>query len=304
MKHWGMRLLYGIVFAIPLMLISYALTYAAGSQSGLVVEEHALSMGVEADCANCHSEIVQAWGSGFHSQALNDPVFQSSWEEQGKPGECLDCHVTGYDEMTGTWQEDGITCIACHPSISDSHPQEPIDVNHSPDLCGDCHKDVYFEWQASTHGQKGLGCTNCHDPHGNQLKMGTASTLCSTCHRSLSQSYSHSQHNLQGLMCTDCHMAGIGDNGVHLHKDHSFFVGLETCNACHTNQLHNPTLYQPQAFNVNPVDAMASVEDVQVSGIPQPANSASFALLAGLVGIGIGVALAPWLEKLSHKKGK
>ena len=57
---------------------------------------------------------------------------------------------------------------------------------------------------------------------------------------------------------------------------------------------------------VNPIDAMASVEDVQVSGMPKPVNPTAFALLAGLVGIALGINIAPYLERwgMRRKGGK
>jgi predicted CXXCH cytochrome family protein len=306
MKKWFKRLGLGFSFAVPLMLITYALTYSIGIQpvyAANPVESMQLQTQELPDCATCHPALVQSWEAGYHSQSMSDPLFKESWEAQGKPVDCLNCHVTGYDEETGTWQSDGITCLACHPTITAKHPAEPIEINHSPDMCGNCHSETYFEWQVSTHGQKGLSCANCHDPHATTLKMETSASLCSTCHKGLSTSYTHSQHNAQGLVCVDCHMESIEkDSGGHLRKDHSFFVSLDTCNRCHANQLHDPGLFQPQAAQVNPVDAMAAVEDVQVSGMPQPVKPTAFALLAGLVGIALGINLAPMLEKWSRRR--
>jgi len=308
MSKWIRRLGYGLLFAIPLMLITYALAYASEGVSAneVPVQELRMSYSLIAeglpDCATCHKEVVEAWSGGYHSQALEDPIFNEAWESQGKPGECLECHVTGYDLVSGTWEADGISCIACHPTISEGHPIEPADVNHSPDLCGNCHTDMFFEWQASVHGQKGIACVNCHNPHGNELKMESPEKLCSACHRTLSEEFAHSQHNLQGLTCIDCHMAEMEGDPNHPHKDHSFYVGIKTCNNCHSNQLHNPGLFQPQENNLTAMDAMASVEDIQVSGVPKPVNPTAFAILAGLVGIGIGIAIAPWFENRNRKK--
>ncbi len=302
------RIGYGFFFAIPLMLITYALAYAA---DGVADEPEAAVIMLETggqlasdqpECATCHGEIVDAWSNGIHSQALSDPIFAEAWDQQGNPRECLGCHVTGYEPSTGLWTSDGVGCAACHPSIGEGHPIEPATIDHSPKLCGDCHTDMYFEWQASTHGKKGIGCANCHDPHGNMLKVESKEKLCSACHRTLTEEYTHSQHNLQGLTCVDCHMAVMEGDPNHPHKDHSFYVGIGTCTSCHTSQMHNPGLFQPQASNLNAMDAMASVEDVQVSGIPQPMNPTAFSILAGLVGIGIGIAIAPWFEKRGRKK--
>jgi predicted CXXCH cytochrome family protein len=296
------RLGYGLLFAIPLMLISYALAYAAsdGQASSTVSQQQ----GQQQECAACHPAVTEAWQGGRHSQAMTDPVFNQAWEAQGKPVECLKCHVTGYDETSGSWQSEGITCLACHPALTANHPAQVGEVNASPDLCGDCHTDTYFEWQVSMHGQKGLKCVNCHDPHATSLKRETSSTLCAACHKGLSSSFTHSQHNAQGLVCIDCHMEPVGDAVGHTRQDHSFFVSLDTCNTCHSNQLHNPGLTQPVKAQVNPVDAMASVEDVSVSGVPRPVSPLGFAILAGLVGIALGINIAPVLERWNRRRGE
>src|SRR5512137_2649184 len=65
-------------------------------------------------CAGCHAGIFDEWTLGKHSHATSDPLFTQMWTDQGKPGACLVCHVTGYDPAAGTWQEDGVSCEACH----------------------------------------------------------------------------------------------------------------------------------------------------------------------------------------------
>lgn len=301
MKNVLKKIAYGLAFAIPLMLLSYALAYAA---NGTVQDLEEKSEGTPA-CATCHPALVESWQSGHHGQATTDPEFKNSWEAQGRPADCLNCHVTGYDEVSGNWESDGITCQACHP-VTENHPGEAVAVDLSPDVCGKCHVETFFEWQVSMHGQKGLRCANCHDAHSTQLKKETSATLCGACHQGLAASFTHSQHDAQGLVCIDCHMEPISAEGGHNRKDHSFFVSLSTCNRCHSNQLHDPGLVSLEQTQVNPVDAMASVEDVQVSGVPKPVNPTAFAILAGLVGIAIGINLAPYLERwgLHRKAGK
>jgi hypothetical protein len=47
---------------------------------------------------------------------------------------------------------------------------------------------------------------------------------------------------------------------------------------------------------------MAAVITAPVSMQPQPANPFGFAMVAGLIGLAVGMVLAPWLEKVYRKK--
>src|SRR5665648_200766 len=82
----------------------------------------------ESRCGNCHSDYQNAWFTGAHGHASSDPVFAESWNSQGKPGACLVCHVTGYDPTTATWEQDGVSCEACHGPVVADHPKEPMPV--------------------------------------------------------------------------------------------------------------------------------------------------------------------------------
>ena len=92
--------------------------------------------------------------SGVHGHATSDPLFTQMWTDQGKPGACLVCHVTGYDPASGTWKEDGVSCEACHGPVPAAHSTDPIDnpvpVDRTSDLCGRCHSGDRFniaDWQ-------------------------------------------------------------------------------------------------------------------------------------------------------------
>src|SRR5512141_2147118 len=74
-------------------------------------------------CVACHTEFATEWENGPHGKAVSDPVFVDSWTQQGKPGACLVCHVTNYDPATGTWEQDGVSCEACHGPMKADHPK-------------------------------------------------------------------------------------------------------------------------------------------------------------------------------------
>ncbi len=286
------------------------------------------AQGSEQPCAVCHTEYQTTWQSGLHGQAGNDPVFVAAWEEQGKPGACLVCHVTGYDPATATWTADGVTCESCHGPANSNHPAEPMTVDRSPDLCGRCHSDTRFgwqDWQGSTHYQRGMDCAVCHDPHSASLKeiaapegapaVNDASQLCINCHREVSMDFPYSQHHEQGVSCVQCHVEHLEDQNREPHSmpDHSFQASLKTCNTCHSDQMHSSTseasvptqgTTPPNGAETTPAAQEESTQSSPVTPDPSPVSPMGYAGLAGLVGLAAGMVLAPWLERFYHRVSK
>jgi len=274
-------------------------------------------------CVSCHTEFAAEWQHGPHGQAVSDPTFVAEWTKQGKPGACLVCHVTGYDPASGTWEQDGVACEACHGDMVAGHPKEPMPVNRDADLCARCHSDVRFDWQdwqGSTHFQRGMSCSTCHDPHSASLKIVTprdgtaqfndASQLCITCHKDVSMNFPYTQHRQQGVTCIDCHVthSETAPPEAHTMPDHSFTANLNSCNACHSDQMHNPA----QALSTSePLAAAWTAPQLERSGLnaePNPVSPWGYAGLAALIGLAAGMVLAPWLEKwysraVRHPKG-
>jgi predicted CXXCH cytochrome family protein len=299
MKSVVTRIFYGTLFAIPLMLLTYA--FAQASPPEIAEEPQGTNPGQ--DCKSCHPAFYEVWENGLHGQAWSDPAFQNTWQDQGEPKECLVCHVTGYDSTNNTWESDGVTCERCHNPAPVNHPNEPMPVARSSDLCGECHTETNFQWQASVHRQHDLGCETCHDPHGSQLLAQDDSSLCATCHQARSSNFSHTTHSEEGLACADCHMADLQEQGVQAHgeKDHSFLVSLDSCNGCHVYQMHDPVGVHEIEPTEEPLDPMISAEASSVLAAPRSVNPLGFALLAGLVGLAAGVVLAPWIERFQNR---
>ena len=271
------------------------------------------------DCVNCHTEFQMTWENGAHGQAGSDPIFLEEWATQGKPGACLVCHTTGYDPATATWEADNVACSACHVDAEGEHPKTPISTDTSPDLCGRCHSDTRFgwqEWQGSTHYQRGMECTTCHDPHSASLKLVTvsnstgfddASQLCINCHQEASMNFPYTPHHEKGVSCVDCHLNHLetADRAAHSMPDHSFNASLDTCNRCHADQMHNtaeavvtegttpPSSYSGDA-------ATPAVEMASLTPQPTPVSPLGYAGLASLIGLAAGMVLAPWLERSYH----
>jgi predicted CXXCH cytochrome family protein len=296
MLHRLSRLLIGLVFALPLALVTFALAQAQPLAQDTPPTDQ--------DCQECHAQYVTAWEGGAHSQALSDPAFNDAWTAEGQPQECLGCHTTGFDAATGVYAEAGVTCAACHDPVASNHPLAPAYMSRSAELCGSCHRDTEFEWQNSRHGESDLTCVSCHDPHAANIRASDTSTLCADCHGTRVAAFAHSNHAEEGLTCTDCHITATGAEpgmGNSLHS-HSFDVNLNTCTACHEYEIHNPAaamLIAGDGVTPTPVvtNSQNSGHPGTVTDEPKPASATGFALFAGLIGLAFGIVLAPWLER-------
>jgi len=309
------RLLIALVFA--LLAAGVTLMVAQAQDNSPPPQDHNLN------CAACHTEFQTTWMSGPHGTAVSDPVFQEEWVSQGSPGACLVCHVTGYDPATATWKEDGVTCEACHNPVPADHPKSPMPVDHSTDLCGRCHSDTRFgwqEWKISTHYQRGMDCTVCHDPHSAALKQVAsasgdeptyedASELCITCHNEYSMDFTYSSHHQKGVSCVDCHVNHLENEErvAHSVPDHSFNASLKSCNTCHKDQMHQPGAAVQTETTVPDAQTSLDNPEVELAAVtpePGPVSPVGFAGLAALIGLAAGMVLAPWLERFYHRAVK
>ena len=306
MNSRSKRLLIALVFAVAAAGLSLAVAQA---QEGLPPQP-AVPAQQSPDCTTCHTEFQMTWQSGPHGQSASDPAFVADWTEQGKPGACLVCHTTGYDPATATWESDNVSCEACHGDAPVDHPKSPMPVDRSPDLCGRCHSDTRFgwqDWQGSTHYQRGMSCTTCHDPHSASIKLtvdrstgaSDVSQLCINCHQEASMNFPYTSHHQQGVACVDCHLEHLeeGDRAAHTVPDHSFSASLQTCNTCHAAQMHSDadavSTGEPASAAIQP----PQLRTASVSPEPSPVSPIGYASLAGLIGLAAGMVAAPWLEK-------
>ncbi|HEX8991711.1 MAG TPA: cytochrome c3 family protein [Anaerolineales bacterium] len=308
------RLLIALMFALLAAGVTLVVVRA---QNGGPTNPPAVPTAHTPTCVSCHSDFANEWKNGPHGQAVSDPVFQQQWTQQGKPGACLVCHVTNYDPATGTWQEDGVACEACHGPMKADHPQAAMPVDISPDLCARCHSADRFgwqDWQGSAHYQRGMNCTTCHDPHSASLKIarsttGTAvyndaSQLCVNCHKDVSMNFPYSVHQKQGVTCINCHVTHSVKSPANAHAvpDHSFKASLDSCNTCHSSQMHSAvqTSMTPQPASVSITQGQPP-QEAGLSAAPGSVSPVGYAGLAALVGLAAGMVMAPWLEKWYHR---
>jgi formate-dependent nitrite reductase cytochrome c552 subunit len=131
-------------------------------------------------CITCHDEQYEEWNDTAHSKAYSDPEFQAAWEENGNPVDCLQCHTTGFDESTGEYSFEGVTCESCHEAGF------TMQVDTSPELCGSCHtgewgRAKYEKYTEGIHAGSDVTCVSCHVYEGSHT-FEVESGACASCH--------------------------------------------------------------------------------------------------------------------------
>jgi predicted CXXCH cytochrome family protein len=259
-------------------------------------------------CGNCHADIHGAWATTRHAQAFSSPVFQQDWQDLGSQFSCLTCHTTGYDAATNTYATEGVTCEACHGPFQVGHPETPMPISPNASLCASCHKTTTDEWRASRHGEVGINCQSCHNPHSQAPMADSITALCTNCHQDPGSSFAHSTHANAGLECSSCHMdtperTGSAVGGL-VATGHTFTVGSETCIGCHQDTVHSRdtivslTGELEQAQTVDP-EALRQQIQTQTETIASLEASGSTRLYTGLAqGAIIGLIMggtAAWI---------
>lgn len=165
-----------ICFVLILFIFSGVLMLTDHDVSPMVMAQtDELYIGPES-CKVCHPKQYAEWSTAKHSQAYEDPVFREQWEEKDRPSECLECHTTGYDLETGTFQFEGVTCETCHGS------GDTMSIDTSKELCQQCHTGTRArQIELGTHGMGGVTCADCHMYEQSHTFKPTAEA-CAQCH--------------------------------------------------------------------------------------------------------------------------
>ncbi len=107
---------------------------------------------------------------------------------------------------------------------------------------------VYGSFLQSAMAEKGVTCSNCHDPHTAKLKI-AEEVVCSQCH--IASEYTPENHtfheaNTEASKCTTCHMPETTYMQVDPRRDHSWHIPRpdlsqhiktpNVCTRCHEEQ--------------------------------------------------------------------
>lgn len=240
-------------------------------------------------CAECHTTGLR---KGYNEQK---DTYNTTWEALGVG--CQTCHgpaqahvtraQTGKNYKAAGHSDTGLVvdlrradargqvdaCGACHSR------RTPLDVVSRPDRAfldeygpetlpaGLYHADgqqrgEVYEWgsfRQSKMYQRGVRCTDCHNPHSGKLKA-SDNALCTQCHRAQpdprfptlqARSYDAPTHHFHksgspGARCVGCHMPARNYMIVDPRRDHSLRIPRpdlsaklgtpDACTSCHTER--------------------------------------------------------------------
>lgn len=149
-------------------------------------------------------------------------------------------------------------CAPCHSRRRTVHPDKPPGQDYydcfvnellMPETyyCDGQILDevyVYGSFLQSKMYHKGVRCSDCHDPHSNQIKL-EGNAMCVSCHDAHpagkydTPNHHHHEQGSAGAQCVSCHMPETPYMEVDFRRDHSLrvprpdiSVDLGTPNAC------------------------------------------------------------------------
>lgn len=219
-------------------------------------------------CSSCHSTHVQK-----NYDAQKDS-FSTTYKEINVA--CESCHGSGrghllaqesgskdpYSQLiSASHKEKTDNCATCHARrtmLEDSGDPEKDFLNrYFPQTLNNAFYEqdgqikeedfVYGSFLSSKMHRNHVTCTNCHNPHSNELKA-QGNDLCLQCHDNTYTTNQHTHHpeNSAGAQCINCHMDGKMYMGNDYRRDHSFRIPRpdqsvkygtsNACNSCHADK--------------------------------------------------------------------
>ncbi|MCA0873325.1 hypothetical protein LCL97_21040 [Seohaeicola saemankumensis] len=209
---------------------------------------------------------------GVGCEACHGPAASHvTWAEQGGDDADMGLSVA---LGAGNTRDDIEICAACHSrreSLGQGLPLPGTSFDDAFTLAllrpGLYHADgqildevyVYGSFLQSRMYNRGVGCMDCHDPHGAELKA-EGNAVCTQCHSPAGNprfqtlgtgdydSPAHHRHieGSAGSQCKNCHMAERTYMGIDARSDHSFRVprpdlaaetgAPDTCTNCHSDK--------------------------------------------------------------------
>jgi predicted CXXCH cytochrome family protein len=160
-------------------------------------------------------------------------------------------------------------CARCHarrrPIVDPYQYGQPFLDTHAPALLTEAlyHADgqilgevyEYGSFLQSRMHRAGVTCSDCHEPHGLQLRA-AGNGICAGCHlpvRFDTPTHHHHKPDSAGARCVACHMPARTYMGVDVRRDHSFLVPRpdlsvaigtpNPCTQCHTGR---PATWAPK----------------------------------------------------------
>jgi len=186
------------------------------------------------DCLVCHPDKLDAWIDSPHAHSADNPVFLEGWENMERSIDCLLCHNATYNQETGEYMAEGVSCDVCHGITGADHPPAQVPARSDEEYCGTCHPATLGEARLSGHSTENkVRCVDCHDPHSQKVLFENPDDMCKDCHdedlEKMDEALSKI-HLQEEISCADCHMLDVPHTFVFnfQHEDTTnFFTGFD-----------------------------------------------------------------------------
>ena len=220
-------------------------------------------------CESCHGP-----GSDHRewAQSANRPASANGLQVQyGKPVDWIIANGASIASAQGDPHQAAIpetqSCAGCHSRRSkvsndpiNNHIEGHTFLDHYSLQTlqqGVYHADGQIQGEVYVYGsfiqskmyQRGVTCSNCHNPHSLE-PVAEGNELCAGCHAP--ETYNQPSHhfhkgdNSAGAQCVNCHMPATVYMGVDSRRDHSMRIprpditgpigAPNACNSCHTDK--------------------------------------------------------------------
>jgi DmsE family decaheme c-type cytochrome len=167
-----------------------------------------LADGPEHGCGACHGPGSLHVASGGDAAKIILPTKQRPTDADAS---CNACHRSGSATQKWTCSEhsrQGVACIVCH----DANARRGRTLRKPEfELCGQCHLDVQAQFRLGNRhrvAEGRMGCSDCHDPHGNTDKvrdMDLRLAACTRCHQEKAGPFLFDHGIKRGEGCVACH---------------------------------------------------------------------------------------------------
>lgn len=225
--------------------------YSPESDSYSTTSDH-ISVG----CSACHQDAeahAQQQRSGESLGAGVELSAMGAWllGRKGKPPRHVG-ETSSPDQVP--------TCGKCHSlrtrlnddSSRSVHDDYRLSLLHEPLYFpdGQVREEVFVmgSFEQSRMFQKGVVCSNCHNPHSNEL-VAEGNAVCTQCHAAAdfeTEAHHHHPPASSGAQCVNCHMPERTFMKIDKRRDHSFMVprpdiakesgSPDVCLGCHSDK--------------------------------------------------------------------
>lgn len=149
----------------------------------------------------------------------------------------------------------------------------------------------YGSFLQSKMADKGVTCSNCHNPHSGKIKI-AGNGLCLQCHNASYDTPQHTMHppGTTGGFCVDCHMPTTTYMTVDARRDHSMRIprpdlssNLDTPNACNNCHTDKTSQWATKKLEEHAGDSWKKPHYGEVLAQARLAKPASYDALIGLI---------------------